>query len=292
MTRASEAGPGAEPLASDADDALAAAVARGVEIFDLGEPLYAGMPQSSMHPKFQLSLQRRHGDLVRPDGSSGANELIVTGGHVGTHIDAFAHISFQGRLHGGVDAHAAQTGGRFKHHGAETIRPIIGRGILLDVPTALGIERCPAAYEVTKADLAAALRLTGAEPRPGDVLLVRTGWGSLYHDAAAYENPATGAPGPGLDGATWLADFQPRAVGSDTVAFERIPPSEAVPVLAVHKLLLVERGIHIIELLALEELATAAVRVFTFFLSPLKLVGATGSPVRPLAMRSVREISG
>jgi kynurenine formamidase len=273
-------------VSHDGEDALAAAVADGVEIYDLGQPFYVGMPQSALHPKFQLTLQRRHGDLVRPDGSSGANEIIVTGGHVGTHVDALAHISYDGHLHGGVDAYAAQVGGRFKEHGAETIKPIVGRGILFDIPTVLGIERCPAAYEVTRADLEAALKLTGAQPRAGDVLLVRTGWGALYHDAAAFENPKTGAPGPGLSGATWLADFGPQAVGSDTTAFERIPPIEAVPVLAVHKLLLVERGIHIIEFLALEEIAAAGVRVFTFMMSPLKLVGATGSPVRPLAVRS------
>jgi kynurenine formamidase len=275
-----------EVLPVDADDALAAAIARGVEVFDLGQPLYPGMPQSSMHPKFQMTLQRRHGDLVRPDGSSGANELIVTGGHVGTHIDAFAHISFEGHLHGGVDAHAAQIGGRFSQHGAETIAPIIARGILMDVPAALGIERCPPAYEVTPADLEAALRLAGARPRAGDVLIVRTGWGQLYHDPVAFESLAAGAPGPGLRGATWLADFRPRAVGSDTIAFEWLPPIDGVPVLAAHRLLLVERGIHIIEILALETLAAAEVRIFTFLLSPLRLVGATGSPARPLALRS------
>lgn len=269
------------------EDAIAAAVAAGVEIVDLGQPLFVGMPQSSMHPKFQMTLQRRHGDLVRPDGGSGANELIVTGGHVGTHIDAFAHISFEGHLHGGVDAREAQAGGRFRHHGAETIEPILARGLLLDVPAVLGIERCAPAYEVTKPDLEAALELTGTRPRKGDVLLVRTGWGQLYGDAVAFENLRDGTPGPGVPGATWLADFEPRAIGSDTIAFERIPPIEAVPTLPVHTLLLVERGIHIIEILALEEVAAKGVRVFTFVLSPLRIVGATGSPARPLALRSI-----
>jgi kynurenine formamidase len=163
---------------------------------------------------------------------------------------------------------------------------------LLDVPAALEIARCPASYEVTKADLEAALKLTGTQPRTGDVLLVRTGWGQLYGDPVAYENLKEGTPGPGVPAATWLADFQPRAVGSDTIAFERLPPIEAVPSLPVHSLLLVERGIHIIEILALEELAAAALRVFTFVLSPLRIVGATGSPARPLALRSKPSASG
>lgn len=269
------------------EDAIASAVAAGVEIIDLGQPLFVGMPQSSMHPKFQMTLQRRHGDLVRPDGGSGANELIVTGGHVGTHIDAFAHISFEGHLHGGVDACEAQKGGKFKHHGAETIDPILARGLLLDIPAVRGVSRLPTAYEITKADLEAAMKLTGTMPSRGDVILIRTGWGQLYGDPVAFENLKEGTPGPGVPGATWLADFEPRAMGSDTIAFERIPPIEAVPTLPVHTLLLVERGIHIIEILALEEVAQKALRVFTFILSPLRIVGATGSPARPLAVRSL-----
>lgn len=272
--------------ASTAEDALARAIADGIEIIDLGQPLFVGMGQSSMHPKFQLTLQRRHGDLVRPDGASGANELIVTGGHVGTHIDAFSHISNHGHLHGGVDAAAAQTGGRFKEHGAEKIEPIIGRGILLDVAGVLGVERLKPAYEISVDDLKAALARTGATPQAGDVLLIRTGWGALYADAVAYENLREGAPGPGVPAGQWLADFKPRACGSDTIAFERIPPIETVPSLPVHSLMLVEHGIHLIEIMMLEELAKAAVYEFTFVMSPLKIVGATGAPARPLALRS------
>ena len=267
-------------------DAFAEAVAGGIEIFDLGQPLFTGMGQSSMHPKFQMSLQRRHGDLVRPDGGSGANEIIVTGGHVGTHIDAFGHISHDGRLHGGVEAAAAQQGGRLNTHGAETIPPILARGLLLDVAAVRGIDCCEPAYEVTRRDLEMALERTGTQAQPGDVLLVRTGWSRHYANQRAYENLREGAPGPGLEAGTWLADLRPKAVGSDTIAFERQGAADGVPSLPVHTLMLVERGIHIIEILALDGLAAAGVHEFTFVLSPLKIVGATGSPARPLAIRS------
>jgi kynurenine formamidase len=270
----------------DHDDALAAAVAAGVEIFDLSQPTFVGMSQSSMHPKFQLTLQRRHGDLVRPDGGSGANELIVTGGHVGTHIDAFAHISHDGRLLGGIDAAEAQRGGRLRQHGAETIAPLLCRGVLLDIPRAKDIPRCIDDYEVTRADLEAALKLTGTTLREGDAVLIRTGWAQLYDDPPAFEGLNNGTPGPGAEGARFLADFKPRAIGSDTIPLERIPPAKAVPSLPVHRLLLVDRGIHIIEILNLEEIADRNVNVFTFFLSPLKIVGATGAPARPLAIRA------
>jgi len=61
--------------------------------------------------------------MVRPDGGSAANDLIVTGTHVGTHIDALAHVSQDGKLHGGLDAAAAATGGRFMDHGVHTLAP-------------------------------------------------------------------------------------------------------------------------------------------------------------------------
>src|SRR3546814_6760093 len=77
------------------------------------------MPQSPNHPPFQMILERRHGDRCRPGDTSAANEIIITGGHVGTHVDALSHFSHAGRLHGDVDAAEAQTGGRFKQHGAE-----------------------------------------------------------------------------------------------------------------------------------------------------------------------------
>ena len=73
-----------------AADALLAAVTAGVRLVELGHPHFTGMPCSPNHPGFRMSLIRRHGDMVRPDGGSASNEMIVTGGHVGTHVDALS----------------------------------------------------------------------------------------------------------------------------------------------------------------------------------------------------------
>ena len=123
-------------------DAILDALAGGVRIYDLGRPMEIGMPQSPNHPQFRMALPRRHGDQMRADGGSAANEMIVTGGHVGTHIDALCHVSHEGRLHGGLDAAEAQRGGRFSELGVETIAPMVCRGLLLDVPAALGVPAC------------------------------------------------------------------------------------------------------------------------------------------------------
>lgn len=258
----------------------------GVRAFDLGRPLFRGMPQSPNHPPYWHTLPRRHGDGVRADGGSAANDHISLGTHVGTHIDAFSHVSHDGRLFGGLDAADVQRGGAMGALGAETIEPMFRRGVLLDVPAALGLPGCAPGYEITPADLETTLDRQGVTLGAGHVALVRSGWGARFGspDPDEYIGHASGVPGVGEAGARWLAERGVHAVGADTIAFECLPPGRGHSLLPAHRVLLVERGVLIIETLDLEELAAAAVHEFLFVLSPLKLVGATGSPVRPLAV--------
>lgn len=266
-------------------DRLLDAVSGGVTCYDLGRPLFSGMPQSPNHPKYTHTLPRRHGDMVRADGSSAANDLIVTGTHVGTHIDALAHVSFGGCLHGGSSANDAQVGGRFMDLGVHTIAPLVTRGLLLDVPSALGLTACEPGYEITPDDLEATLRHHDLEARQGDVLLVRSGWAQHFDAGSdAYVGRETGVPGVSEAGATWLADYSPLAVGADSIAFERLSPGSGHDLLPAHRVLLVERGIYIMEAMNFEEIAASGVHEFTFVAIPLRLVGATGSPIRPLAL--------
>lgn len=263
------------------------AVAAGLTVHDLGRPLTVGMPQSPNHPAYWHALPRRHGDMVRADGGSAANDMITMGTHVGTHIDAFAHVSHDGRLLDGSDAVAAGRGGKFVELGAHTIAPMVRRGVLLDVPATLGTPQgCPAGYEITPDDLARTEKNQGTPVRDGDVVLIRSGWGRLFADPnpLTYQGKDTGVPGVGAEGATWLADRGAHAAGADTIAFERLAPGNGHAVLPAHRVLLVERGVYIIEALDLEGVAAAGVHEFLFVLSPLPLFGATGSPARPLAV--------
>lgn len=269
-----------------ARDRLLDAVLGGVRVFDLARPMVQGMPQSPNHPEFRHALPRRHGDAVRADGGSAANDVIVLGGHVGTHVDALCHVSHEGRLFGGVDAAEAQVGGRFSVLGAETVPVTLCRGVLLDVPAALGVPACDPGYEITAADLRTAAERQGTPIGPGDAVLVRSGWGRNWHEWEAYLGKESGVPGCGEEGAKYLASLSVRFAGADTIAFERLAPGAGHALLPAHRVLLVESGIYILETLALEELAAAGVHEFTFVLAPLPLVGATGSPVRPLAVLS------
>ncbi|MDQ7905742.1 cyclase family protein [Phytohabitans sp. ZYX-F-186] len=266
-------------------DRLLDAVRGGAQIYDLGRLLTIGMPQSPNHPPFWLSMPRRHGDGVRADGGSAANDLLVMGTHVGTHVDALAHVSHEGRLYGGADAADAQVGGRFADLGVHTVAPMLRRGVLLDVPAVLG-EDCPPGYEITPADLDAAVRRQGTPVGPGDVALVRSGWGRLFdhEDRTRYVGFESGVPGVSTAGAQWLAAREVHAAGADTIAFERLRPGEGHASLPAHRVLIVEHGVYLVEAMALDELARDEVYEFTFIMAPLPIFGATGSPVRPLAV--------
>jgi kynurenine formamidase len=253
-------------------------------VVELGRPLYNGMPSSPNHPGFKMALLRRHGDMVRGDGSSASNEIIVTGGHVGTHIDALSHVSFEGKLHGGIDAYAAQVGGRFSVHGAEQTPPMVGRAIFFDVARAHGVDVLDGGYGVTGADLQRILDDAHTRLEPGDVAVIRTGWGTHWGDPERYSGHESGVPGVSVDAAHWLVEHGIRAVGCDTTAVEQIAPGAGHSLLPVHKLLLVDAGIHIIEHMALDDMSSTGAVVFTIVLAPLLIEGGTGSPVRPLAL--------
>ena len=265
-------------------DGLMGILEKDLAVYDLAQPLSAKTPHSPNHPPFRMSLMRRHGDMVREDGSSAANELIVTGGHTGTHVDALAHVSYHGELYGGVSAEDAQHGGRFKKHGIDAMEPMVCRGVLLDVAGLHETDVLSGGYGITEGDLAAAEEKAGVEVRAGDVALIHSGWSRNFDDAEAFLGHETGVPGPDETAARWLAGRGVRATGAETIAYEQIKPEVGHRLLPVHRLLLVEEGIHIIEVMNLSKLAAAGVSEFMFVLAPLKILGGTGSPVRPLAV--------
>lgn len=265
-------------------DALREAISGPLTVFDLARQLRVGMPQSHNHPQFWHTLPRRHGDMVRPDGGSAANDMITMGTHVGTHIDALAHVSQDGMLHGGADAGESCLGGKYVEHGVHTISPMIRRGVLLDIPAFLGMDDLPGGFEVTPEHLEQCAEKQGTPVREGDVVLIRSGWGKKFAEGAAYMGHSTGVPGVGEAGAQWLAARGIHATGADTIAYEVQHPGAPHAVLPAHRVLLVESGVYIIEAMELEEISAAGVHEFTLILVPLNIFGATGSPVRPLAV--------
>jgi kynurenine formamidase len=255
-------------------------------VFDLEQPRFAGMPVHPAHkPGYFYGLHRRHRDSYRPrehGQRSGASGILTMMEHSGTHIDALCHQACDLRLHGNVAVEDVERSDGFTAYGAETMAPIVGRGVLLDVAGWKRVELLPPNYAITADDLIGCARDTGVTPNAGDVLLVRTGFATRWHDEAGYLDAAGVSKSANL----WVAEQKVRAVGADNMAWdcmtERDPDTNMV--LFGHAHLLVTHGIHIIENLNLEALASAGHHEFCFIAIPLKFRGATGSPVRPLAL--------
>lgn len=255
-------------------------------IFDLEQPRAEGMPIHPAHQQagYSYLLHRRHEDDYDPDESgprTGAAGILVCGEHTGTHIDALSHQADALTLCGGIPVSEVQTPHGFTEHGVEKIPPIVAPGILLDVAAMKGVDVLEPGHVVTDTDLEECCDRQGVEVSPGSVALVRTGNARFWRDEERYLD------GPGMDGAAsrWLADRGVVAVGADNMAWD-VPgrwDEEAGCLMPGHLILLARRGVYIIENLALEELAAAGFHEFEFVCLPLKLVGATGSPVRPVA---------
>jgi kynurenine formamidase len=163
---------------------------------------------------------------------------------------------------------------------------MLNRVVVLDVARQLaGGRPDPLApgFEITAAHLDATAKAQGVEVRPGDSLLIRTGWGQYFgKDNARYLGEQS--PGPGQDAARWIIDRKVRLAGNDTATFEKRPAAYGRELFSVHMMLLADSGIYIVENCNLEALADAKAYVALLILTPLRIQGATGSPLRAIAL--------
>jgi kynurenine formamidase len=201
--------------------------------------------------------------------------------HSGTHIDALCHQACGVKLFGGLATDSVESPTGFTRLGVETVPPLLGRGVLLDVAGWKGAV-LPPKYSISADDLRGCAEAQGSPVNRGDVLLVRTGYAALWRNEPGYLDAA----GVGKSGTLWAAEQGVVAVGADNMAWDapedRDPETGAT--LFAHVYLLPQKGIFILENLNLEELARDRCYAFAFVGIPLKLVGATGSPLRPLAL--------
>lgn len=218
-------------------------------------------------------------------GISLADDAIVISPHgTTTHIDALSHMWRDDVLYNGHPADRVRSYGATRC-GIDKLGAIVTRGVFFDIPALLGVPFLDQSTAVDAEMLEACAARSGVTPRPGDVALVRTGWPLMWaEDPAAYQ---AAQPGLSYDGAAWLVERDVVAIGSDNVSVGRLVPhatSDEGPDRDVHMLTLWRHGVHLIELLWLEELAAADRAEFLFMLAPLAIEGGTASPVSPVAV--------
>lgn len=253
---------------------------RGRKVFDLGVELFPGMPHVPTHSPFLYQMVRTHGDLMYEEGVSAAMDIFGMSCHTGTHLDGFGHFAKDLRLHGGLPADQAQ--GKLegiRTHGIQQVAPILARGVLLDVAAVRGVDMLDGKDVVGAKDLEAAAAAAKLQVQRGDIALVRTGWIKLWPDQREYYSVQTGQPGLDLEAARWLTDQGVHCIGCDNFAVEYMPSRHAV-----HIHCLVEKGVHLLEVVNLEELHATRTHEFFTIIVPMKIRGGTASPVRPLAV--------
>lgn len=270
-------------------------VARG-RVYSLESRWWRGMPGHPVHPRFDVITYRSpRGEQVQKDQeylNEPANkvnygfvsELIMGTVHTGTHIDALCHVTCgpDASWHGGFSSHEHLGDFGALNSDAAALSPIIARGVLLDVPKALGKRYCPAQYPISAKDLQAAVDQQETTIEENDVILVRTGQMQFWPDMEAMTVAVDS--GVSIDGSRWLQERKPLVVGADNVAFECAPSGVDGSSQPVHVHLVREHGIPIMEWVDCEELAADGVYEFTFICLPLTILGATGSLVRPVAV--------
>jgi len=214
-------------------------------------------------------------------------------GQIGTHMDALGHLGCQCGVMGDQSQMLFYNGNRLsdmwspyglKRLGIENAPPFFTRGILFDVQGLKG-RVLDVGEEIKLADLHACLErqnLTEDVLTPGDAAFVRTGHGSRWiTEAATFYD---GAPGLGLECARWLANKQVCVVGADNFAVDVVPPADPKVFHPCHQHLIMKHGIYLHEGMTFEGLVERDAYVFVYVFVPLPIVGATGSPGRPIAI--------
>src|SRR5215510_6044319 len=255
---------------------------RAGEVFELGRVLSSTMPLFGTRT-FGLHTKRTFMNTA-PNRRGSNEELVITElGQVGTQFDGFTHQTIGDSVYNCVKVDDIATRSGFTRLGIEKVGMVFTRGVLIDVAALKGVELLGDTYEITPADLQQALAQQKLSLQPGDAVIIHTGWGKLWgKDNARYQRVS---PGLGTAAAEWLAKQDPMLVGADNSAVEITPnpnPQLAGP---VHQIMLVVNGIHLLENLRLDELASKRVHEFALVVEPLKIQGGTGSTVAPIAIR-------
>lgn len=262
----------------------AAGLVRQGRVVSLGQPLGPQTPVPPHRKSPERYMARDGGDYAagarRPGGFQFAEEVISLSAHSGTHLDALAHAWYDDHLYNGFPSTTVRSTTGATRCGADKLRPVVTRGVLLDVAKVRG-GPLDSGDAVSQQDLERACDLAGVRPEAGDAVVVRTGWmEQAGEDAPRYYG---GEPGLALDAAGWLAAADVALVGADNYAVE-VQPSAPDTMFPVHQLLIRDHGIPLMENVVLAELASAGVGAFLFVAAPLALVGGTAGPVRPLAV--------
>lgn len=262
----------------------AVALVRTGQVISLAQKISDKLPVPEHRPGVMHFMGRDGGDYAagakRPGGFQFAEDTVVLPLHLGTHIDALCHAWCDDHLFNGFPGSTIRSNTRALRCGVEKLPPLVTRGVLLDIVALRGAV-VPPGETIGVEELQRAASAIGVTLRDGDAVLIRTGW--LESQDGLRSVDFNTEPGIDVAGALWLAESGVAIVGADNFAIEVLPfPTGTV--FPVHQRLIRDYGIPLIEGMKLQELAEAGATEFLFVATALPIVGATGSPLAPVAV--------
>lgn len=284
------------PSRFGADDRIGAAnylnpqlVLQAAELIQTGKVYSLGIETAENSPAY--GRRTYNIDIV----ASGANvevgrdvvtsndERVTTSFGIGSQIDGLGHLGIGNQYYNGLTSAEIVRDDGLAELGTHTIPPIVTRGVLLNMADFYGVDIVEEGTAFNRAEIDAAAQAQGVEIRQGDVVLFYTGWMQLLD--VDNERYISSEPGPGVEGAQYLADLGVVAVGSDTPAVEVRPFEVQGRSFAVHQTLLAKNGVYLLESMNTAELAADGVHEFMFVLGQPKFKGAVQAVINPIAIR-------
>lgn len=265
---------------------LAAELVRTGRIYSLALPLQSqGVPVMPPRAPPQHFMRIDGADyaagLKRKGGFQTSDNYIALGTHATTHVDALAHAWYDDRLYNGFSANTVRSNGA-RHCGIDKLVHLVGRGVLIDLCAHQRVDLLASGHVILLGEIEACAEAQGTALREGDILLVRTGWMKVFREQGAGLFFAA-EPGIGLAASEWIGAKGFVAAGFDNWAAEAIPVEGDVPA-PVHRRLIRDFGVYLMELFDLDGIAADKVYEFLFVAAPLRITGGVGSPLNPLAI--------
>ena len=219
-------------LMSEQSQAAVLSRIAGGKVYDLAVEYYMGMPGwfPAGDPRYTFWMTHTPNGTINDDPlqvGKAANEHVSYSGsavsmyaHTGTHIDALNHFGLNGKIFNGFDARTHLGDRGWRKTGAETIPPIVARGVMIDVAGAQQTTTLASGFRIGRKEIEDALNRQNTTLQRGDVVLLRTGKMAQYADTEKY---LTHPPGLSMDGARYLVEQGAMIIGGDNLSLEAFP---------------------------------------------------------------------
>lgn len=257
-----------------------------------GEPVWPGRAEAQRYNTRDRASYTAGRVEAFTGGMEYADDMIVMFLQGSTHFDALGHVWFDDQIWNGYEANETIDSVARASVLPIAERGVVGRGVLVDIARFKGKDSLGKGEAFTLDDVLGAAERQKLEIRKHDILLFRTGWLNLFYtDKDEFYREPFVEPGllyePRV--AEWFHELEITAFGTDTVGNELTEQPESHVVSALHASLMRNLGVTFAEIFALEELAADCEEDgkwdFLFVAAPLKIVGGTGAPVNPVAIK-------